>query len=548
QVKRALGAQCFPVGGYAIQAYLPDEEVGISAFLCHGQEKSWFVRVNETLCKVSSEASEEAEAEAGSGTSVGGCPEKITAVGEGATPKQEGGDGGAAVRKEEGYRHRLSNVNFINMGRVQKIKCVVDNQVAVDIGANQVGDIATVALLEETDQLLGKDHLFKRSLLLIKSWWVYESRAYTGSNMLSRITESALATMVLAVVNQHHARLHTPLQVMALFFHMHSHFDWSRYCWCIEGPRRLDTLHTNSNSASATAADLASNSNHGEGSTAAAVIREGEGCGSSEAVGGLAEGPAPLLLSQARKNTEVLNRYRLRQTGRGRNHGGSTGGGGAQRHHHQQTAGSGGRKSPQIGGTGAQSTGEPGESMAGAAGVASVPGADGGKEDGVVVGVGAAAAAAAAGAGEKKKLFPIRNMNVMNPLDSSDNQIDDTVNRRRAARMHSLLQQMGARQLRPVLMHLRREVTKAQRGQPDPPHPAHLHTTSVAMLENFFALSWARFGQGWRPDVPPHLDRCFFFLFLAVFVGVVVDLQSVRDSVKYCCFLLDAEVTDSALL
>lgn len=39
---------------------------------------------------------------------------------------------------------------------------------AVDIGANQVGEIATVALLEETDQLLGKNHLFKRSLLLIK--------------------------------------------------------------------------------------------------------------------------------------------------------------------------------------------------------------------------------------------------------------------------------------------------------------------------------------------------------------------------------------------
>lgn len=57
QVKRALGAQCFPVGGYAIQTYLPDEEVGISAFLCHGQEKSWFVRVNETLCKVSADSS-----------------------------------------------------------------------------------------------------------------------------------------------------------------------------------------------------------------------------------------------------------------------------------------------------------------------------------------------------------------------------------------------------------------------------------------------------------------------------------------------------------
>ena len=53
-----------------------------------------------------------------------------------------------------------------------------------------------------------------------QSWWVYESRAYTGSNMLSRITEAALATMVLAVVNQHHARLYTPLQVGATPAHV----------------------------------------------------------------------------------------------------------------------------------------------------------------------------------------------------------------------------------------------------------------------------------------------------------------------------------------
>lgn len=104
-----------------------------------------------------------------------------------------------------------------------------------------------------------------------------------------------------------------------------------------------------------------------------------------------------------------------------------------------------------VGATSAQATGEPGESAlaVGGAGVsaagglpaaaasgAAAAGGDGREEGG---GVGAAAAAAAA-AVEKRKLFPIRNMNVMNPLDSSDNQIDDTVNRRRAARMHSLLQ------------------------------------------------------------------------------------------------------------
>ncbi|CAM9739962.1 unnamed protein product, partial [Pylaiella littoralis] len=349
QVKRALGAQCFPVGGYAIQAYLPDEEVGISAFLCHGQEKSWFVRVNETLCKVSSEASEEAEAEAEGEVGVGGdggVDEKSgSGSGSGGGGGGSGGTGGQEGGEDEGssYRHRLSNVNFINMGRLQRIKCVVDNQVAVDIGANQVGGIATVALLEETDQLLGKNHLFKRSLLLIKSWWVYESRAYTGSNMLSRITEAALATMVLAVVNQHHARLHTPLQVMAIFFQMHSQFDWSRYCWCIEGARRLDTLHSNTSDDSS--------ANYG-------AETSGE----------------PLLLSQ-----EVFDRYRLRHAGRGRNRSN------AQRHHHQ---GGGGRKSPVIGtgarvgagaGAGAQPTGVPGEFVpaAGGAGAGAAAGGHG---------------------------------------------------------------------------------------------------------------------------------------------------------------------------
>jgi hypothetical protein len=51
-VKRTLGAQCFAVGPSASKTYLPDDEVALSAFLCRGQENSWFIRVNETLCKV----------------------------------------------------------------------------------------------------------------------------------------------------------------------------------------------------------------------------------------------------------------------------------------------------------------------------------------------------------------------------------------------------------------------------------------------------------------------------------------------------------------
>lgn len=76
--------------------------------------------------KVSSEASEEAAAEAGiaGGGAVGG--DKIHQ-----DEQLAGAGAGVDKDKEEGssYKHRLSNVNFINMGHLQKIKCVVDNQV-----------------------------------------------------------------------------------------------------------------------------------------------------------------------------------------------------------------------------------------------------------------------------------------------------------------------------------------------------------------------------------------------------------------------------------
>jgi hypothetical protein len=36
------------------------------------------------------------------------------------------------------------------------------------------------------DELLGKDHLFKRSLLLIKAWCMYESRAYEAYSVRER--------------------------------------------------------------------------------------------------------------------------------------------------------------------------------------------------------------------------------------------------------------------------------------------------------------------------------------------------------------------------
>ncbi|CAM9205493.1 unnamed protein product [Phaeothamnion confervicola] len=448
-VKRALGAACFPVGPFALRTYLPDEEVGISAFLCHGQEQTWFIRVNETLCKVSSQRREWQQC--GDGAGGGGAVSGLAGA-AGTAPAAGGAGGGSGVGAAAAaaagvYEHRLSNVNFVNLGRTQCIKCVVDNQVAVDLSVNRLGELSMVAFLEEVDRALARRgkprHLFKRALLLIKSWWLYESRSYTGSNMLGCIDEAALAAMLLAVVNEHHARLHTPLQVLAMFFQVLSRFNWREACVCVDGARLLSTL--------------AHGGNGGGGNS--------DGSGGSGAT--VASG-APLQDPLLPPDVLAMYRSRYRAGDEGPRHespaGGSDGGGG-----------SGG------GGVGGSGTGGNGGGVAGGG-----------------IGVGGAAVC-----GGGRAAFSMRPLNVMHPLDPSENLIHETVTRRRAARVVHLLQ-MGAQNLQPVLLYLRREATGAQRRQAQPPPIVNMHSTSVTMLDTFYSLSWARFGQGWRPDV--HLD------------------------------------------
>lgn len=72
--------------------------------------------------------------------------------------------------KEEGRSSHpdmtIRNVEFVN-ARTKLAHCLVNN-ISVDITVNQIGAIFTLTFLEEADRLIGCDHLFKRSLLLIK--------------------------------------------------------------------------------------------------------------------------------------------------------------------------------------------------------------------------------------------------------------------------------------------------------------------------------------------------------------------------------------------
>eukprot|EP00250_Pteridium_aquilinum_P005429 c15519_g1_i1 orf=234-3122(-) len=146
------------------------------------------------------------------------------------------------LKREEHNRHAKFCVKEVQVihAEVQIVKCLVDN-VIVDISFNQIGGICTLCFLEEVDRLIGKDHLFKRSIILVKAWCYYESRILGAHHGL--ISTYALETLVLYIFNVFHASLRGPFEVLCKFLQFFSQFDWKHYCVSLCGPIRLTALH-----------------------------------------------------------------------------------------------------------------------------------------------------------------------------------------------------------------------------------------------------------------------------------------------------------------
>ncbi|KAF2287972.1 hypothetical protein GH714_003647 [Hevea brasiliensis] len=122
---------------------------------------------------------------------------------------------------------------------VKLVKCLVQN-IVVDISFNQLGGLCTLCFLEQVDCLIGKNHLFKRSIILIKAWCYYESRILGAHHGL--ISTYALETLVLYIFHLFHSSLTGPLAVLYKFLDYFSKFDWDNYCISLNGPVRISSL------------------------------------------------------------------------------------------------------------------------------------------------------------------------------------------------------------------------------------------------------------------------------------------------------------------
>lgn len=122
---------------------------------------------------------------------------------------------------------------------VKLIKCLIQN-IVVDISFNQLGGLYTLCFLEQIDRFIGKDHLFKRSIILIKAWCFHESRVLGAHHGL--ISTYALETLVLYLFHHFHSVLDGPLSVLYKFLDYFSKFNWEHYCITLNGPSLLSSL------------------------------------------------------------------------------------------------------------------------------------------------------------------------------------------------------------------------------------------------------------------------------------------------------------------
>ncbi|MCL7046419.1 hypothetical protein MKW94_016726 [Papaver nudicaule] len=134
--------------------------------------------------------------------------------------------------KSETAEFRVKEVQYIQ-AEVKLIKCLVEN-IVVDISFNQLGGLCTLCFLEEVDYLIKQNHIFKRSIILIKAWCYYESRILGAHHGL--ISTYALETLVLYIFHVFNNSFAGPLEVLYRFLEFFSNFDWDNFCVSLWGP------------------------------------------------------------------------------------------------------------------------------------------------------------------------------------------------------------------------------------------------------------------------------------------------------------------------
>ena len=90
--------------------------------------------------------------------------------------------------------------------------------------------------------MFSKDNLFKKSIIFIKAWCLYETRILGSQN--ANFSSYAIEVMIIYLLNNYYEEAVTPLDVLRLFVRIFSRFNWANYILTIFGPIPMASYET----------------------------------------------------------------------------------------------------------------------------------------------------------------------------------------------------------------------------------------------------------------------------------------------------------------
>ena len=190
-IKSVLNTRAHVTGMVNLDCFLPDDPLSIMVFSTteQAQEEEWCVQLANAFRNLS-----------------GGSIDDVADTFDGLEGRELGG-------------HHVKNVHISHeeidtLSPSFSLRTSVDN-IDINIRMGNHSDLLLTALIEEIAIRVAKDHLFKRTWILLSAWWKYEVAQDVQSGLVS---ESELVVMLCAVFNQYHARIHHPLQALSIFF------------------------------------------------------------------------------------------------------------------------------------------------------------------------------------------------------------------------------------------------------------------------------------------------------------------------------------------
>ena len=275
-VRRELKGTVYEVSLGSVSCFLPDDPVRLSVLVRRTQASTWHEDLAYRIHGVSKDPSatlftggarmsdrngdddDDDDDDEGHNVHLPGVTHVLSTLRVDARPKgSSGGFGGEAVEMPALGEAALSrdkggasaNCEIVpppqpKPGSTQEyqLSYMLDQHNEVSIIATGREDLCLLAFIEEFSTLVAQDDLFKRSLCLIRAWFLYEGRYYENLQCPGKInplrgflTENAFAILVMAIFNVHAGKIRMPLHALCIFLAEYAGLDWANVCVTLQG-------------------------------------------------------------------------------------------------------------------------------------------------------------------------------------------------------------------------------------------------------------------------------------------------------------------------